>query len=137
MHKTETGRNRGQLVKALILGALLALGLALIMILLGSVAVSVGIFKPDAGEQIAVAACVIGSILGARLACAQWSSKRIVAGLLTGVLCFLLILLISLLTGGELKPGSQALIECAGCLLGGGISGILAGGRKKKRRKGR
>ena len=137
MHKTEPGRSRGQLVTALILGALLALGIALVVILLGSLAVSGGILKPDAGEQIAVASCVIGCFLGGRFACGRWSSKRIVAGLLTGVSCFLLILLISSLTDGDIKPGSQAVIECVGCLLGGGISGILAGGKKKKRRKGR
>jgi putative membrane protein (TIGR04086 family) len=137
MRKNEPERSRGKLVAALILGALLALGIELIVILIGSIAVSAGILKPDAGVQTAVAACVIGSFAGGCFACARWNRKRIFGGLLTGGICFLLVLLIALLTGGEIKLGGQALAECVGCLIGGGISGILAGGKKKKRRKGR
>ena len=57
-----------------------------------------------------------------------------IAGILRCVV-FLLILVISFLLDGAPEIGTQALIECAGCLVGGGIAGVLAGGKKKKKRK--
>lgn len=139
MRRTEPGRSesRAQQITVLILGALLALGMELIVIFLGSLAVSAGILKPDAAAQTTAAACLIGCFIGGSLACKRWSSKRLFAGLLTGLFCFLLILVISFLLDGAPEIGTQALIECAGCLVGGGIAGVLAGGKKKKKRKNR
>ena len=137
MRRTEPGRSqsRGQQIAVLVLGALLALGIELIVILLGSAAVSAGVLKPDAAVQTTAAACLIGCFIGGSLACRRWNSKRLFAGLLTGLFCFLLILLIACLLEGAPKFGTQALIECAGCLVGGGFAGVLAGGKKKKKRK--
>ncbi len=139
MRRTEPGRSqsRGQQIAVLILGALLALGIELIVIFLGSIAVSSGVLRPDTAAQTTAAACLIGCFIGGSLACARWDARRLFAGLLTGVFCFLLILLIAFLMDGDPEIGTQALIECAGCLVGGGIAGVLAGGKKKKKRKAR
>lgn len=137
MRRTEPGRSesKGQQIAVLILGALLAIGIELIVIFLGSVAVSTGVLKPDAAAQTTAAACLIGCFVGGSLACKSWNSKRLFAGLLTGLLCFLLVLVIAFLMDGTPEIGTQALVECAGCLIGGGIAGVLAGGKKKKKRK--
>jgi putative membrane protein (TIGR04086 family) len=137
MRRTEPGRSqsRGQQIAVLALGALLALGIELIVIFLGSVAVSAGVLKAGAAAQTTAAACLIGCFIGGNLACKRWNSKRLFAGLLTGLLCFLFILIIACLMDGTPELGTQALVECAGCLVGGGIAGVLAGGKKKKTRK--
>ena len=134
MGKTEAqGTNAVQMATAVVLGGLLALGVELVLLLLGAVAVSRGILKEDAAPQITAAACVLGCLVGGLLACARWKSRRLLGGLAAGVVCYLLILAVGLLMSDGLELGSQALIELAGCLCGGGLAGMLGGGRKKKR----
>ena len=115
------------------LGGLLALGVELVILLLGALAVSKGILKEDAAPQLTAAACVLGCLAGGLLACARWKSRRLLGGLATGAVCYLLILAVGLLMSDSLKLGAQALIELAGCLCGGALAGLLGGGRKKKR----
>lgn len=135
MRKAEAGRNRGpaQGVLTLVLGALLALGIELIVLLIGSFAVSAGILRVDASAQITAAACLIGCFAGGAFACGGWKSRRLIAGLAVGLICFLLILLVSLVSG-SFEFGTQGLIELAGCVVGGGLAGVLTGGKKKKRK---
>ncbi|MDE6841870.1 MAG: TIGR04086 family membrane protein [Oscillospiraceae bacterium] len=116
-----------------VLGGLLALGVELIVLLLGSVAVSNGILKEDAAPQLTAAACVLGCFIGGLLACARWKSRRLLGGLAAGAVCYLLILAVGLLMSDALELGGQALIELAGCLCGGALAGMLGGMRKKKR----
>lgn len=136
MRKTESRQNSGasQKVMALILGALLALGIELLLLLLGAVAVSAGILRADTTMQVTAAACLIGCFVGGGFACRSWKSHRLPAGVLTGICCFVLILLFALI-GGEFEFGTQALIELAGCAVGGGLAGLLAGRKKTKKRK--
>ncbi|MBD5118308.1 MAG: TIGR04086 family membrane protein [Clostridiales bacterium] len=115
------------------LGGLLALGVELVILLLGALAVSKGILKEDAAPQLTAAACVLGCLAGGLLACARWKSRRLLGGLAAGAVCYLLILAVGLLMSDSLKLGAQALIELAGCLCGGALAGLLGGGRKKKR----
>lgn len=130
--KREPDRLQGAL--ALLLGGLLALGMELLMLLAGAIAVSAGIIRVDAAPQITAAACLIGCFFGGVFACARWNSRRLFGGLLTGGICFLLIVLISLVSG-KTEFGVQALIELAGCLVGGCLAGAASIGRKKGRRK--
>ena len=134
MGKAEVqGANAVQMATGVALGGLLALGVELVILLLGSIAVSNGILKEDAVPQLTAAACVLGCFGGGLLACAQWKSRRLLGGLAAGAVCYLLILAVSLLMSDDLVLGVQALIELAGCLCGGALAGMLAGGRRKKR----
>ena len=134
MGKTEAqGTNAVQMATGVVLGGLLALGVELIVLLLGSVAVSNGILKEDAAPQLTAAACVLGCFIGGLLACARWKSRRLLGGLAAGAVCYLLILAVGLLMSDALELGGQALIELAGCLCGGALAGMLGGVRKKKR----
>ena len=134
MGKTEAqGTNAVQMATGVVLGGLLALGVELIVLLLGSVAVSNGILKEDAAPQLTAAACVLGCFIGGLLACARWKSRRLLGGLAAGAVCYLLILAVGLLMSDALELGGQALIELAGCLCGGALAGMLGGMRKKKR----
>lgn len=134
MGKAEAqGTNAVQMATGVVLGGLLALGVELVILLLGSMAVSNGILKEDTVSQLTAAACVLGCFGGGLLACSKWRTRRLVGGLLTGVVCYMLILAVGLLMSDGLTFGSQALIELAGCLCGGALAGMLGGGRKKKR----
>ena len=137
MRKAEAqGSGAAQAVTAVMLGGLMALGVALMVLLLGAVAVSNGILKEDVAVQVTAAACVAGCFVGGLLACTRCGSKRLPAGLAVGGVCCLLILAVGLLMGDGLQLGAQALIELAGCLCGGAIAGMLCGGMPKKKRAG-
>lgn len=135
MRKTEAqGINAVQMVTAVALGGLLALGVELMVLLLGAAAVSNGILKEDAAPQVTAAACVLGCLIGGALACGRWKSRRLLAGLSTGAVCWLLILAVGLLMGDGFQLGLQALIELAGCLCGGAVAGMFGGKKGKKKR---
>ena len=125
----ERGTNAVQMATGVALGGLLALGIELMILLLGSLAVSNGIWKEDAAPQLTAASCL--------LACARWKSRRLLGGLAAGVVCYLLILAVGLLMSDGLTLGVQALVELAGCLCGGALAGMLGGGKRKKRASGR
>jgi putative membrane protein (TIGR04086 family) len=137
MRKAETqaqGSGAVQMVTAVMLGGLLALGVELTVLLLGAAAVSNGILKEDSAAQVTAAACVVGGLAGGLLACSRWSSRRLIAGLAVGIVCCLLILAVGLLMGDGFQPGPQALIELAGCLCGGAAAGLLSGRKTGKKR---
>lgn len=134
MGKSEPqGTNAVQMATGVALGGLLALGVELMILLLGALAVSKGILKQDAAPQLTAAACVLGCFMGGILACARWKSRRLLGGLATGAVCYLLILAVGLLMNDALKLGLQALIELAGCLCGGALAGLLGRVKRKKR----
>lgn len=129
----ERGTNAVQMATGVALGGLLALGVELVILLLGALAVSNGILKEDSAPQLTAAACVLGCFAGGLLACSRWRSRRLLGGLAAGTVCYLLILAVSLLMSDVPTLGAQALIELAGCLCGGALAGMLGGRQKKKR----
>ena len=136
MSKADAGQKgtslRGML--ALLLGGLLAIGVELVVLLLGAIMVSAGIIRTDAVPRITAAACLVGCMIGGLLTCACWNAKRLFGGLLTGMVCFLLIVLISLF-GGNHEFSLQCVLELGCCVVGGGLAGIASAGRKKTRKK--
>lgn len=131
---TKRDRNGLQDVLSLVLGGLLALGLELVILLLGSAAVLLGVIRTDASPQLTAAACLCGCFIGGRLTCARWKSRRLIGGILTGIICFLIILLIASFSG-KADIGVQALIELSSCVVGGGLAGTFFSKRKKRREK--
>lgn len=129
MRKTE---NKGVFgVLSLVLGALFALGVELILLLLGSVAISAGVLRSNSAPQLTVAACLIGCLVGGIFACLRWPQHRLPAGLATGILCFALILFVSLLSGEGPEFNAAMFLELAGCVIGGGLAGLFTRNRKK------
>jgi len=137
MRKTEKRQGEGmsKALATVILGALLALGIELMVLLLGSIAVSADILRMDTMPQLTAAACLIGCFLGGSMTCRQWAAHRFPAGLLTGFTCFLLILLTALFLDGAPLFGMQAALELAACIIGGGLAGVLAGRRSARNKK--
>lgn len=136
MRSIEAERNsdRVQVLLVLLVGSLLALGVVLVVLLAGAIAVSMGVIRADASSQIAAAACLIGNFTGSMLVSNRWKRRRFFCGLILGVLCFFLIGLLSFL-GEGVRIGPQMLAEFACCVIGGGLAGILKAGRKKNKRK--
>ena len=135
MRRTEKrkGEDSAKSAVALLLGVLFAFGVELIVLLLGSFLVSVEVFRPDAETQVTAAACLIGCFVGGSIACRKWKTGKLLCGLLVGLLCFALIFVIALVSSNNFELRGQGLIELAGCLIGGGIAGII--GRRKKTKK--
>ena len=135
MRKAEAqGASAVEMTASVMLGGVLALGVELMILFFGAIGVSKGIWKADAAPQLTAAACVTGCLAGGLLTCSRWSARRVLAGLATGGVCWLLVLGVGLLLSGSFELGSQALIELAGCLCGGAIAGIFSGRGKKKKR---
>jgi len=137
MHRSEARQNdkNAKSMAALGLGVLLAFGVELMILLLGSVMVSAGILRADSGMQVSAAACLIGCFTGGCFACGKWREARLLCGLLCGLLCFVVILLVALLSTDNVRLGGEGLIELAACLIGGGLAGVSARRRKAKKRK--
>ena len=135
MRKAEVqGANAVQMTMAAALGGLLALGIAMLVLLLGAVAVSNGILREEVTLQVTALACVLGCFCGGVLTCLRWRARFLPGGLAAGLVCFLLIVAVGLLTGDDFTLGLQALVELAGCLCGGAAAGLLFGGGKRRRR---
>lgn len=101
----ERGADAVQMATGVALGGLLALGVELVILLLGAVAVSNGILREDAAPQLTAAACVLGCFAGGLLACSKWRSRRLLGGLATGLVCYLLILAVGLLMSDRTELG--------------------------------
>ena len=110
MHGKEGG-GPGRRAAGALLGGLLALGVELLVLLLGAVAIANGVLREDCALQLTAAACVLGGLLGGRLACAWWPDRKLPAGLAAGGICFLLILCVGLMSGESFSLGLQALLE--------------------------
>ena len=136
MQKREVRQSGGIAAKFLtvLFGALLALGIELLILLLGSVAVSAGVLKPDAGLQVSVAACLISCFAGGSAVCKSWGSRRLPGGLLAGLICWVLILVIALFAG-DVHFGTEAWVELASCVVGGGLASLATGRKKSKKRR--
>ena len=116
-------------------GGLLACGAAVLLLLAAACLISAGV----AGERwlagVVPGACVAGSLLGGLYAVSRSGRRSLAVGLGTGITLFLLLLCGGLLlydAAGLERDGAGIL--CA-CLCGGGLAGVLALPRKKKRRR--
>ena len=120
----------------LALGGIFSLGAALLILLLGAAAVSSGLIREGLGEHMTVVACAAGCLLGGMFVGARLKGGKMLVGMGTGTVCFLIILACSLLRGGEPDFGGRGLEELAACLCGGTLSSFFGKKKKKKGKKG-
>ena len=72
MHKTESrGGTAVQMTVSLLLGGLLSLGVEVLVLLLGAVAVSNGVLQEDSATRVTVGACVLGCFIGGWFCCGR------------------------------------------------------------------
>lgn len=134
-HQEDPGRQWINTMCDLIKGGVLAGVIAIFALLLCAVFVSAGMMRERWMEGAVLAACVLGSLAGGLYAARKIGRRTLLVGLGVGAVLFLLLLTAGLLAydNASLEQGGAGIL-CA-CLCGGGLSGILSGTTKKKRRR--
>lgn len=125
-------------VKAMVqvlLGGAVATMAALAFLFVCAVLISQGLLGQEHTGTMAVAVCVVGSLIGGIVAVSRCKGRSMIVGLLTGVVLFLILLTLGLLLYQTvaLEDGGVPL-GCA-CLCGGALAGLFGARPKKKRRK--
>ena len=122
-------------IKYVVLGGLLGLAVCIVCLVLVAVGISRGFFDMDYLYQFTLLSCVVGSFFGGRWAIRRCVYRRLIVGILVGVVLFLIILTIGVIFfGGRPESGGIGLV-CAS-LCGGAVSGIVGyGGKSKKKRR--
>lgn len=124
----------------ILMGGVSALAACLLILLLASVGVSKGTLSLAHTYQITIGACVISAFLGSAVAIRRCGERALVAGLLTGIVFFLLLLTVGVVFFQADSPGMGGIGLICGSLLGGAAAGLLTGGlgnsRRKKHRRG-
>ena len=132
MHRSDHSVNSvSRVTFALLLGALLALCVAVLVLLLGAVAVSGDVLTEEAAAGICVAACGFGCLFGGLFSCGRMKSGRLPVGAGTGLVCFLLLFVWVRLSGEGVASKGQASVEFAACVCGGTLAGLLWKKKKK------
>lgn len=123
--------------KAVLLGGGGAFLVGLGILFLASLAVSHGLLDGGLRYQLTVVSCVLGSFAGGIFAVRSTPARGLFVGLAAGGVLFLLQLSLGLILYGGLSLESGGFGLLFGDLCGGAAAGILAGGGKKRGRKGK
>ncbi len=118
-----------------LLGGAIGAACALAFLFVCAVLIAQGILGQEHTGGMAVAACVVGSLVGGIVAVSRCKGRSLIVGLLTGVVLFLILLTLGVLLYETvaLEDGGVPL-GCA-CLCGGALAGLFGARPKKKRRK--
>lgn len=118
-----------------LLGGVVAAATGLLFLFVCAVLISKRVLDQAHINTLAVAACVVGSLVGGIVAVSRCKGRSMIVGLLTGVALFLILLTLGVLLYQTvaLEDGGVPL-GCA-CLCGGALAGLFGARPKKKRRK--
>lgn len=118
-----------------LLGGAVATVTSLLFLFMCAVLISQGVLGQEHTNMAAVAACVVGSLVGGVVAVSRCKGRSMIVGLFTGVALFLILLTLGVLLYETvaLEDGGVPL-GCA-CLCGGALAGLFGARPKKKRRK--
>lgn len=134
MRKTE-GEREGKLLrygKGVLTGGAAALLISAAVLLLASLGMARGLVDAGLREQVAVAACVIGSFGGGSVAVRSCRDRSLLAGMAVGAVLFLAQVALGLLLTESASLENGGLGMLLGDLCGGAVAGLL-GGRGKGR----
>lgn len=136
--RPEEAKNGNEWLNAMcdvLIGGVMAGVTTILVLLLCAVLVSVGVVPVGAMYGTALAACVVGALVGGGYAVRKVSRRSLLAGLGAGAVLFLLLLTAGLIVyeGASIANGGAGIL-CA-CLCGGAIPGLLGRKPKKKRRR--
>lgn len=123
--------------KAVLLGGGAAFLVGLGILFLASLGISQGLLDGGLRYQLTVVGCVLGSFMGGILAVRGSPRQGLLVGMAVGAVLFLLQLSLGLLLYGGLSLESGGFGLLFGDLCGGAAAGILAGGGKRRGRKGK
>ena len=108
---------------------------SILSLLLCAVMVSAGVLREQWMEGAVLACCVAGALVGGLFSARRIGAGTLLVGVAVGFILFLLLLTAGLLAfeTASIENGGVGVL-CA-CLCGGGIAGLVGGGRKKKKRR--
>ena len=136
---TNTAKQEGRNLSALILPVLFGTGIALILLLLLTLLVAgliLGGIAPAEQAGMALSLCSgICAFVGGRFSVQKGSGQPMLAGAATAVLLCLVMILICLGSGGSISFHAQFAGTLLMLLAGGCLSGLLGTKKKKKRKK--
>jgi putative membrane protein (TIGR04086 family) len=137
MRKTEEEQGTKVLytIASVLLGSVLALVIAFVFLLICSILISGGWLKEGSMTPLTIGSCVIGSLFGGALAVKRCKTRTLVIGLCTGGAFFLILLTVSVFFYRNAAPDTGALGLLGGSLCGGALSGLMGGGKTKKKRR--
>ena len=124
---SNAGEWRGLLVGALVSACVAVALLGVCAILIGS-----GVIPEMAGEGGVLVACAAGCLVGGCVAVRGRSRGTLLWGLLVGAATAAALGVSGFLLYDGLAGGRCAAVSAA-CLCGGGLAGVLGGGKKRRR----
>ncbi|MEY8317839.1 TIGR04086 family membrane protein [Oscillospiraceae bacterium 50-58] len=118
-----------------LIGGVLAGVTTILVLLVCAVLISMGVVPVGAMYGTALAACVVGALVGSIYAVRKIGRRSLLVGLGVGAVLFLLLLTAGFIVyqGASVANGGAGIL-CA-CLCGGAIPGLLGRKHKKKRRR--
>lgn len=120
---------------SLVIGSVLALLSAATMLLLASFAISKCLLPESVGAQIVTFASMMGAFIGGMFAKRGWDRRKLIAGILTGIVFFLLQAVIGLLVYSNMEIASNGIGNMIGCICGGAAAGLISPRKGKRIRR--
>lgn len=122
-----------QMVLGVALGSAVAIGVELLVLLVGAAAISGGVLRENAQLQLVAMACVLGGLIGGVVCACRWPARKLLGGMAAGLTCALLLWVVSAARGGGQVLEVRGLVVVASCVCGGALAGLLClrFGRKK------
>lgn len=121
------------MVLGVALGSAVALGVELLVLLVGAAAISGGVLRENAQLQLVAMACVLGGLIGGVVCACRWPARKLLGGMAAGLTCALVLWVVSAARGGGQVLEVRGLVVVASCVCGGALAGLLClrFGRKK------
>lgn len=118
--------------KRLLMGGLLSVLVAVGLLGICSVLISGGVIPETAGEGCVLISCAFGALAGGRITVKRTKKGALLWGVASGGLMVALLAMAGFLLFDRFEGGRCAAVSGA-CLCGGGLSGVLGSGGKKKK----
>ena len=131
----EQGNGLAAQTASLLLGGVISVAVSILLLLLGSCAVSAGLLDQDKPLRLVLGACLAGAFFGGMFTGKRWEKRRLFAGVLSGLVAFLILLSVGLMGYGATLEGESGIGVLICCVCGGGIAGFVRGGSRKKQKK--
>ena len=113
-------------------GIAAALVISVLLVGIGAVMISTGIVPERVGDGCVLLACAVGSLLGAGVAARGRGKDKLIVSIGVAMMAAVALGVSGILLYGGIDLG-RCIAECAACLCGGGLAGVIGGGRRAKR----
>ncbi len=115
------------------IGALVAMALALCVIGVGAIAMVTGVVSEKAGDGCVLIACAAGTLVGSRIAVRRRKKNALFTAAGVATMVAMVLAVSGVLFYGEVSVG-RCFVVGGACLCGGGLAGVIGGGEGSKRR---